>query len=383
MAKKLNDNIQTKKLSSAVYQLFDIFKQEKSFLIFFLILFFLAGILTPYPHIAMWFGFMVAGYSAIANDSIQTIGTFIASNSKRKWYFLWLFIGLIFVATVSYSWIFYDGDVSHGRLQYKGFDEAPTSFSFLQLSAPLILLILTRLRMPVSTTFLLLNVFTTEATAIGSVIGKSLSGYVIAFVVAIVVWTLVAKYFNKYFRKKKAEGYWIYIQWFTSGALWSVWIMQDAANIAIFLPRQLSLYEFLFFTLFIFFGLGLLFYFKGDKIQQIVDEKSGVTDVRAATVVDFIYAIILFVFKTLSNVPMSTTWVFLGLLGGRELAIALGKNRKKKRRKSTRKAFRMVNKDLMNAGIGLLVSLILALMINEPLRDELKNFFQNLIAGFN
>ncbi len=38
---------------------------------------------------------------------------------------------------------------------------------------------------------------------------------------------------------------------------------------------------------------------------------------------DFIYGIILFFFKELSNVPMSTTWVFLGLLAGREFAIAM------------------------------------------------------------
>ncbi|MEL6973478.1 MAG: hypothetical protein AAFO02_25200, partial [Bacteroidota bacterium] len=36
---------------------------------------------------------------------------------------------------------------------------------------------------------------------------------------------------------------------------------------------------------------------------------------------DFLYALILLFFKEFSNVPMSTTWVFLGLLAGREIAI--------------------------------------------------------------
>ena len=36
----------------------------------------------------MWTVFFLAAYSAIANDSIQTIGTFIASNKDRKWYYL-------------------------------------------------------------------------------------------------------------------------------------------------------------------------------------------------------------------------------------------------------------------------------------------------------
>jgi hypothetical protein len=30
----------------------------------------------------MWLGFMFAGYAAVANDSIQTLGTFIVSNSR-------------------------------------------------------------------------------------------------------------------------------------------------------------------------------------------------------------------------------------------------------------------------------------------------------------
>ena len=41
-------------------------------------------IVYPYPAIAMWTVFFLASYSAIANDSIQTIGTFIASNSDSK-----------------------------------------------------------------------------------------------------------------------------------------------------------------------------------------------------------------------------------------------------------------------------------------------------------
>jgi hypothetical protein len=69
--------------------------------------------------------------------------------------------------------------------------------------------------------------------------------------------------------------------------------MQDAANIAVYLPRTLTISQFIAFAAFIFFGLGLLFYLRGDRIQSIVTEKSNITEVRAATIVDFyIYAII-------------------------------------------------------------------------------------------
>lgn len=57
-----------------------------------------AGIVFRQPVIAMWFGFAVAGFSAVSNDSIQTLGTFLSSNRKVNWFNLWLFIAGIMVA---------------------------------------------------------------------------------------------------------------------------------------------------------------------------------------------------------------------------------------------------------------------------------------------
>ena len=71
-----------------------------------------------------------------------------------------------------------------------------------------------------------------------------------------------------------------------------------AFNIAVYLPRSLSFLEFTGFRT-VFIGLGLLLYYKGGRIQKIVTEKSVVTDVRFATLVDFVYCIILFYFKAL------------------------------------------------------------------------------------
>ncbi len=369
MANNINQRITWEKLSRRPIQIFTLVKEERSFLIFIAVLFLICAFVTPFPHIAMWVGFAIAGYSAIANDSIQTIGTFIASNSQRRWYYLWLYMGVIFIATMTYSWVVYDGDVSYQRLTSKGFDQAPTAFSFLQLAAPIFLLILTRLRMPVSTTFLILSAFATTSDAILGVLGKSLIGYGIAFISALVVWFGVSYFTKNLFRGKPAQ-WWLPVQWITSGALWYTWLSQDAANIAVFLPRSLNVSQFIAFVSFIFFGLGILFYLKGDKIQRVVTEKSGITDIRAATIVDFIYALLLFYFKTLSTIPMSTTWVFIGLLGGRELAISISKKRQKKKIRSTKRSVAMIGKDLLFALIGLLVAIILALAINESVRTE-------------
>ncbi len=482
--------------------------RERGFLGFMLVSFFLVGAFYGNPMVAMWLGFLFAGYSAIANDSIQTIGTFIASNREQRWWLLWLFIGGIFLATVGYSWwnygssldaAYYEsieaaeagaepistekytglevhwrvhrpsgvegtpiarltgevkvpvagdyqlhlmdcagaarvslgdaainrldatepfsasvpvtlpegrvpidltlalfdidsecdvgwlvpgadeaveipprllftepwgGDVSYGRLVSKGFRHMPDQFAFLQIAAPLFLLILTRMRMPVSTTFLLLTSFATHASSVGGVLSKSLIGYALAFVLAVILWGSLGRLMKRKFVGEAHPG-WRVAQWITSGMLWSVWLQQDAANIAVYMPRQLSPAEFAGFAGFVFCGLGILFYLRGERIQQIVDEKSDVVDVRAATVIDLLYAVILYVFKMKSDIPMSTTWVFLGLLGGRELVLSLVRANDGR---TLKHAASLMGRDAIYAAIGLLVSMAIAVTINEQFR---------------
>ena len=346
---------------------YTVLREERNFLALIGIFFIIAGVTYPYAEIAKWVGFALAGYSAIANDSIQTIGTFIASNEDKKWWVLWLFIGGIFLATVTYSWYVNAGDVTYQRLSAKGFSEAPTSFSFLQIAAPIFLLLLTRMRMPVSTTFLILSCFSASASAIGSVLVKSISGYFVAFIAAIVIWIGFSKVIQKLTRGKP-RPVWTYFQWITSGSLWAVWIMQDAANIAVYLPRSLSLTQFLIFALYIFLGLGMLFYLRGDKIQKVVTEKSDVHDIRSATIIDFVYAIILYYFKIQSNIPMSTTWVFIGLLAGREIAMSFTDAQGKG--KPLGFSLKLIGKDAGYALIGLAVSIALAVAINPEIKAE-------------
>jgi hypothetical protein len=151
-----------------------------------------------------------------------------------------------------------------------------------------------------------------------------------------------------------------------------MWVTHDAANIAIFLNRSLSVWDFVFFASFIFIGLGILFYLRGDKIQGIVQEKSEVADVRTASIIDLVYALILFVFKEWSNIPMSTTWLFLGLLGGREIAIQFSKHLTTGR--TAGRTFKMIGRDILFATIGLIISVIIALAVNPNLQEELLGF---------
>jgi hypothetical protein len=348
----------------------DVFKNEGSFLVFILVLFVIASLVYTITPIAMWFGFAVASFSVISNDSIQTIGTFLSSNSQRKWWVLWIFIGGLFVLTITLSFFLFDGDISFRRLATKGFNEDPTSFEFLQIAAPILLVIITRMRMPISTTFLLLSSFATTSGAIHMVLAKSVGGYFIAFAISFVIYILLSQYFKTRF-KGKPHPSWVVAQWIASGALWCLWIMQDAANISVFLPRRLDLSELAVVSGIVFIGLGILFYNKGGRIQQIITNKADITDVRPATVVDLIYSFLMAFHLFYSTVPMSTTWVFLGLLGGREIAM----NLRKSNHKSMRKTFLVVGKDILMAVTGLIISIIIAYAVNISVRDEINSWF--------
>lgn len=117
----------------------------------------------------------------------------------------------------------------------------------------------------------------------------------------------------------------------------------------------------------LFLGMGVLLYLRGGKIQEIITEKKDVTDPRSATIIDFVFALLLYFFKQVNNIPMSTTWVFLGLLAGREIALMnlSGEERK------YRRTLALVMKDLALAGIGLLVSLGIAGAARPELFKEL------------
>lgn len=273
----------------------------------------------------------MAAYSVIGNDVIQTLGTFLSSNEQRPWWILALFAGGLLSLTLIYGWVVNDGDVSYGRLLGDGGFEEPRykspvdkeGFGWPYLLPPIILLVLTRVGVPVSTSFMILTFF--NAKNLYDMVVKSMSGYLVAFFAAILLYALISKTLEKRFERSKPTPneirYWTIAQWCSTGFLWSQWLIQDFANIYVYLDRQVS-FSTLIVTLVVFWILiGYIFYSKGGAIQSIVKAKTNTTDIRSATIIDLMFALILFFFKELNNIPMSTTWVFLGLLAGRELAI--------------------------------------------------------------
>ncbi len=305
-------------------------------------------------------GFVLASYSVVANDVIQTLGTFLSSNRERKWWILWLYTGFILSAVLIYGWANYGGDVSYGRLTKVG--DLPDPFHWWYALPPLVLLVITRLGIPVSTTFLILSVFS-STRLISSMILKSVVGYLLAFGVALAVYFAISRVIEKKFLNSQhdmQDNRWVIAQWLSTGFLWSQWLIQDLANIYVFLPRELPVTHLVASLLLLLGLLAYIFYNKGGAIQKIVTTKTNTADIRSATIIDFIYGLILLFFKELSDVPMSTTWVFVGLLAGREIAISYRLSSKK-----PGAVLRLVATDLGKVIIGLVVSVLLVLLINQ------------------
>jgi hypothetical protein len=230
------------------------------------------------------------------------------------------------------------------------------------LIPPLALLILTRLGFPVSTSFLVLITF--QPAVMGSMLTKSLMGYLVAMVAALVIYLLVMRVVERRWKKEGEEGiqpYWVFLQWGSTAFLWSMWLIQDMANIFVYLPRHPNAQWLVFAIIWMVVVQAFIYYNKGGKIQKVVTSKTNTHDIRSATVVDLLYGLILYIFKVQSNVPMSTTWVFLGLLAGREIAFALNSHGEL----GLKRAFKLARKDMVKAGFGLAVSVVIAMLINQ------------------
>lgn len=323
----------------------------------------------------MTLGFALAAYSVVGNDVIQTLGTFLTSNENKPWWVLWLYAGgiLAIVLLLGYSglggWLG-GNDVTFDRLDKI---DIPDKLSFWYLLPPLVLLIITRLGIPVSTTFLILSFFSIKS--LPGMVFKSLIGYAVAISFALFMYLLVAKLTEKKFRDLPLDNsnnfwtskkFWTIAQWFSTAFLWTQWLTQDLANIFIYLgrPEELGVGLFLFALVLLIALIGIIFYQRGGAIQRIVTSKSNTTDIRSATFIDLSYGLVLLLFMQNvfgiweAKLPMSTTWVFLGLLAGREIAMRYRLGPKPDRSLSF-----MLFSDIGKASIGLVVSVVLVVML--------------------
>lgn len=367
--------------------------------------------------------FVLAAWAVIGNDALQTLGPFLQANRGRIapiWQGLYLAIALCIVLVL--GWLIHGGDGSWGRLQ--GYPPS-TDLAWSALLAPLAVLLLTRLGAPVSTSFLLLLSF--RPANLPVLLRQSLLGYGVALVTAIAVygwpmawaglqrreiepdqtdsaetgssWVLAAA--SRFPGRRRvcpspgsalsvfsgacvdsghgapsgegarsggawtdAEPWALVLQWIVTGWLWSQWLIQDLANLYVYLPRHLGPGQLMLSLLVLCAGIGLLLVERGGAIQGILLRKRDLDDPRATTALSLLYGLVLSGFAAFSRQPMSTTWVFLGLLAGRELALLRLPDRRPLRQVAIDLA-----RDVLLAGLGLGVSLLVAVFVRllQPL----------------
>ena len=222
--------------------------------------------------VTLWMavGFLFAAYSVIANDSVQTLGTWIASNNQKfNWTTMWLCASSVLLWALWYGWYMYGGDISYGRLNKIPFQE----IQWYHALAPGLLLLLTRIGVPVSTSFLVLSAFA-STFVLEKMLMKSMMGYAVAAVAAYAIWIGVTKVLDESKPvKEEHKKWWRVGQWATTGFLWWTWLSHDMANIAVFLPREIPVDLMVCISVVFVGGLWWMFREGGGKIQNIVLEK--------------------------------------------------------------------------------------------------------------
>ena len=312
-------------------------------------------------------GFTLSLLSVIRNDSLQTLGPYLQANQGLipKWCQM-IFLCTVSVVVLMLGWSLNGGDPAWGRLNVPGhvFTQ-PAIFTWVYLIPPLAMLLLTQWGAPLSTSFLVLSTF--EFTNSSSLIKLSLLGYLIAFLIAIIVygfglWIVERWIFISNQSAQLVRPVWIIVQWVTTAFLWGIWLIQDLANVFIFLPRQLELLPMLMCTILLCLGLCWLVSAGGGPIQGILQTKTNASDLRSATVIDLLFGSCLVGSALLTSFPLSTTWVFLGLLGGREGALRFHSHRSGQpfALQDGGHWSRVVGTDLSKASVALIVSMLIA-----------------------
>ncbi len=305
---------------------------------------------SPSPWLAA-LAFGLAALAVVGNDAVQTLGRFLSSNRDRtpRWV-QGLFIGALLVLVLLLGWWRGGGDPSWGRLATF---PATVPLVWPDLLPPLTVLALTAWGVPVSTTVLLLAAVAPGAS--GDLVLRSVLGYGLALGVALPVYMLLGVHQEP---ASAPSPWWTPLQWLATGWLWTQWLIQDLANVYVYLPRPLAAGPLALSLAALLLAVAVLLLGRGGPVQKVVEAKTDSHDRRSATLINLVYGLILFGLGRWSPRPLSTTWVFLGLLAGRELALTWWR-----RPRPWGATGRLLASDLAKALAGLAVSVALALAL--------------------
>lgn len=306
-----------------------------------------------------WFVMTIILYNVIKNSFIQMLGTFISSNKKMNRLNLFLYLALVFVLNIAVAWKTRGGEIHRGLLDEVAYQKSLSPYVLL---VPVLLNLFTTFSIPISATFLTIPLFSHENSIISN-LTRAFSGYFIAFCTSFGLWTVIYGKYKKFLKNGENYNLWRATQYLSVGMLWYAWLSTSMSSCLVFLPRVFDRRS---LWLFLMVGVLLLAIILCDginrKMEEIVEEKSDTKNLRSSVIFNLAQSLLLLLFKFNGHVHVATSWLFLGMLDGRELAITNIKATPMSGY-SYRLCMQKITRDLTRAIVGIMVSLTFSNLI--------------------
>lgn len=327
-----------------------IFQDRFNLLLLFV---FVLGNIVNLGYFFNWFMLAITCYTLIANNYIQSIGTFIINN-KIKFKSNLIFITLSFTLSTLISWLIFDGNIDYNLLnniEYK------KNLAIAMIFIPLLLNVFTKYGIPVSATFLVIPLFS-DSNTLNTMLIKTTTSYFLAFMVSFFIWNFIKKHFNHLMKMDaKPNLFWNIMEYVTTSLVWIAWNMLNICVFVVFVDRKFNIYELIAVSLIVLVVLYIIMTGNNKQIEEIINEKNETENKKSIAVFNLVFALILIYIEFFSNVPLTTTWVFLGLLAGKDLSDSFSENIIFSNSK-TKKSILKIIKDLHKAIVGIVFSLI-------------------------
>lgn len=300
-----------------------------------------------------WILTILTTYHIMANNAVQIIGMFVASNDKKDKLKIWLLLSFIFVLTVLISWLFFDKQLHFSLLNSIQYNE---NLSILLIFLPIILYFFTKKNIPISATFLIIPIFSNNNT-LQSMVVKTLISYFLSFTISFIFWYfLYIKYKNFIdIEKNNNKNRWIIIEYLSTAMLLGIWLVTSTCTFTIFLPRVFTIKYLILFIIVGIFSILVILYNDNTTIKKIIGNKSDI-NYKSGAIFNILFAMIMLSVQYISKIPITSTWVFLGVLAGRELAIAGSK--KNNNSLNIIQSLKNDLSDLYSAILGIIFSLV-------------------------
>ncbi len=275
---------------------------------------------------AMWIGFGIVAPAAIANDAIQIFSAYFTAEKNLPWKWSAAIFSTVMGVVHIWGWVRDSGSVSFGLLDRIAM---PERFTVWHMAAAVLLLLFTRYKAPVSNTMLILGAFGDERV-FNDVFMKSSLGLVCGLITSIVIFGVILQLERRGIvaRVPADAQRWLRLLLSATCILFWGWLINDTAHFAVYLPRHLSGPEVCAFLAICVAVISVLCWKRLFNIRSIVGETYGMDDsqpiarlARSTALLMVSLAFVLFVLHDYMHVPLSSSFVFIGVLAGRDLLV--------------------------------------------------------------